>query len=229
MLVALALGALAGAAADVRAADRMAELAGEYRLNERDVASGFLLEPDGRYEFFLMVGSVDEIDRGRWRIDKDHVVLTTDVPSDPPSLVFVRSSRVAEPGMHLVFEGDKGRLMAQIADARILKDSMQRGFNHRDGSTLHRVDVQPPFDRLVIYLLGGFRKYPVVEHRPTDPGHNHFVFRAHVGDYAHVRFDKTRLSIGRGDDGLELTMQVRGQEHPTVYYRVRAEAEPPAK
>lgn len=155
--------------------------------------------------------------------------MTTEVPGDPPSLVFVRSSRVAEPGMHLMFEGEKGRQMARIAQARILKDSMQQYFNYRDGATVHRVDVEPPFDRLVIYLPGFFRKYPVVEHRPRDPAHNHFVFKAHVSDYAHVRFDKTRLSVGRGDDGLELSLQVPGQVHPRVYHRVRAEAKTTAK
>jgi hypothetical protein len=53
-------------------------LAGRYRLHDGpDVASELLLRPNGKFEYFLMAGSLDEQARGSWRVNGGVLRLTT--------------------------------------------------------------------------------------------------------------------------------------------------------
>jgi hypothetical protein len=59
--------------------------AGTYRLvGEQDVASGFQLWKDGRFEYFLSGGALDEQARGRWRVAGGALILTTEPKPAPP-------------------------------------------------------------------------------------------------------------------------------------------------
>ncbi len=60
--------------------------AGNYRLvGEPDVASGLRLQPDGRFQYFLSAGALDERAEGRWTSDGGRVALVT-VPKPVPPL-----------------------------------------------------------------------------------------------------------------------------------------------
>lgn len=64
---------------------------GSYRLvGEQDVASGLVLWPDGRFEYFLSAGALDEHSEGRWSAAGGVVTLVTDPKPVPP--VFKPSS-----------------------------------------------------------------------------------------------------------------------------------------
>ncbi len=53
--------------------------AGTYRLvGEHDVASGLRLQADGRFQYFLMAGALDEMAEGRWSVAGGMVTLTTE-------------------------------------------------------------------------------------------------------------------------------------------------------
>jgi len=72
--------ALAGAA---QAAERSP--AGTYRLTgEPDVASRLRLGADGRFDYFLVAGALDERVRGRWRSAGRAVTLITEPKPVPP-------------------------------------------------------------------------------------------------------------------------------------------------
>ena len=61
-------------------------LAGHYRLHEGpDVASELVLKPDGKFEYFLMAGSLDEQSQGTWRADGKSLRLTT-LPKPVPAV-----------------------------------------------------------------------------------------------------------------------------------------------
>jgi hypothetical protein len=77
LLLLLALGS--GAAAKERSP------AGDYRLvGEQDVASGLRLKPDGRFQYFLSAGALDEQAEGRWSSADARVVLVTEPKPVPP-------------------------------------------------------------------------------------------------------------------------------------------------
>jgi hypothetical protein len=59
--------------------------AGDYRLaGEQDVASGLRLQPDGRFQYFLIAGALDEQAEGRWSAAGNAVTLVTEPKPVPP-------------------------------------------------------------------------------------------------------------------------------------------------
>lgn len=71
------------AGAESTAAERSP--AGTYRLvGEQDVASGLRLQSDGRFQYFLSAGALDEQARGRWRVSGRVLTLTTEPAPVPP-------------------------------------------------------------------------------------------------------------------------------------------------
>lgn len=77
---------LAGAGpADAGPADAERGPAGTYRLvGEQDVASGLRLQRDGRFQYFLSAGALDEHSQGQWRSAGGVVTLTTEPKPVPP-------------------------------------------------------------------------------------------------------------------------------------------------
>jgi hypothetical protein len=66
--------------------------AGSYRLvGEQDIASGLVLWPEGRFEYFLSGGALDEHSEGRWSAAGGIVTMVTE-PKPVPA-VFTPSSK----------------------------------------------------------------------------------------------------------------------------------------
>ena len=60
-------------------------IAGRYRLHDGpDVASELVLKPDGKFEYFLMAGSLDEQSQGTWKVDGTTLRLNT-LPKPVPA------------------------------------------------------------------------------------------------------------------------------------------------
>jgi len=77
--------ALALVAAPASAQD--SPFVGEYRLAEGpDVGGGLLIRNDGRFQYMLAAGALDERAEGRWVARGDLVCLTTDPKPVPPAM-----------------------------------------------------------------------------------------------------------------------------------------------
>ncbi len=63
-------------------------LAGTYNASEPDVAAHLRLQPDGRFEYALRYGTIDETSQGSWTAENGTVVLTSD-PVTPPAFDLV--------------------------------------------------------------------------------------------------------------------------------------------
>lgn len=60
---------------------------GEYSLAEGpDVGGGLLIRNDGRFQYMLAAGALDERAEGRWETRNDTICLTTDPKPVPPAL-----------------------------------------------------------------------------------------------------------------------------------------------
>ena len=71
--------------------------AGSYRLvGEQDVASGLRLRPDGRFQYFLSAGALDEQAEGRWSAAGRVVTLSTEPKPVPPLFRPAASATTAE-------------------------------------------------------------------------------------------------------------------------------------
>lgn len=191
-------------------------VAGEYLLQGvMETASGFRLSNDGTYKFFLIYGSVDEYDVGKWEIEGGSVVLHSTASSADPEIRLVRSSRVSFPGAIVSFEGDNS-LMALFSTDVVLHSngkSVRSNAIHEN----HRQwkDVAAPIQKISVSLLGALRTYRTFEFEPRSRSHNNFVFQAILGNYGFVRFNGTQLVIGR--DELILKMP----DIPTLFRYVR--------
>jgi hypothetical protein len=196
-------------------------LAGDYMLQGvMETASGLRLSPDGSYRFFLMVGSVDEIDQGRWRVENSNVVLQSNATPQSPTFTFLRSSKEAEAPAKVSFEGPDAQKAAALAQVEFSVNGLSVSARKLRSASLEADSFDVPISKVSLSYLGAMRSYPVVEHHPKDPGHNHFVFNAVLGNYGFVRFDKLGLAI----DGDTLGMKPPGANREFRYAKVKAKA-----
>jgi hypothetical protein len=90
-------------------------LAGRYRLHDGpDVASELILRPNGKFEYFLMAGSLGEQAQGSWRVDGGALRLTT-IPKPVPA-VFSRgpASSTTDGPLVLHVTNPAGRGLASV-------------------------------------------------------------------------------------------------------------------
>ena len=78
---------LAAALIAAPAAAQDSPFVGEYSLAEGpDVGGGLLIRNDGRFQYMLAAGALDERAEGRWDVRGDAICLTTDPKPTPPEL-----------------------------------------------------------------------------------------------------------------------------------------------
>jgi len=129
-------------------------LAGHYRAAEgHELAAEIILAPDGRFEYQLAYGALDETASGHWRADGNRACLTTDPRPVPPEFVRQPPGDAAGPTVMVTMEG---RGIAGI-DFRIGFDSGDPvdGYTQYDGWQLppeeHRIprwiEVADPIHR----------------------------------------------------------------------------------
>lgn len=112
--------------------------AGTYRLvGEQDVASGLRLRPDGRFQYFLSAGALDERSEGRWRSDGGAVILTTEPKPVPPVFQTGASARVQGAPLRVKVSSPDGGGIAGV-DLRIGFDEGEpvEDYTQEDGWTL---------------------------------------------------------------------------------------------
>lgn len=90
-------------------------LAGDYRLvGMREAAGGLRLGADGRFQYGFTTGALDEQAEGRWQLQGNRILLTTEPEPRPPSWAIVS----AEPGdpklFALLLEGPNGQPIQNI-------------------------------------------------------------------------------------------------------------------
>lgn len=59
---------------------------GKYLHSEMELAAGLWLKADGTFEYFLTVGSLDEVAKGRWTATGDRIALINDPVPVPPTI-----------------------------------------------------------------------------------------------------------------------------------------------
>jgi hypothetical protein len=183
----------------------------------QESASGLRLSTDGSYRFFLMVGSVDEIDQGRWRIENANVVLESTATPQAPTFTFLRSSKEPGAAAKVSFEGPDAQKAAALAQVDFTVNGLSVPARRTRSGNLEADSFDMPISKVSLSYLGAMRNYPVVEHSPKDSSHNHFVFGATLGNYSFVRFDKLSLAI----DGDSLRMKPPGIGREFRYAKVK--------
>ena len=161
----------------------------------REAASALSFSANGKYKFRFMAGSVDEVDEGTWRIKNSKIRLNSTRSSLAPSFAFVRSNVDAVPGIKISFVGPDARNVAKVADVRIVVNGVTDFANKIGNGSRETFNAWPPVERISLSFVGMLRSYSVFEYRPTDPTHNHFVFRSTLGNFGAVRFKELTLTV----------------------------------
>jgi hypothetical protein len=120
--------------------------AGEYRLTgEQDVASGLRLQPDGRFQYFLIAGALDERAEGRWKAAGGVVTLTTEPRPVPPLFELSSTARTRAAPLRIKVGWRGGRGIAGV-DLRIGLDDgiVLDGYTQEDGWSLPQVERRKP-------------------------------------------------------------------------------------
>ncbi|WP_217424986.1 hypothetical protein, partial [Magnetospirillum sp. LM-5] len=172
------------------------DLVGEYRLvGEQDAASAISLRPDGRYKLFMMMGTVDEIDEGRWRVVGSEVRLGSTTPVRDPQYALVKSDKIDFPGVVVEFEGAGGKAPYYTSVNLHTSTAVIRA-NEGGHNYMRSRQASAPIEKISLQPIGVLRRYLTSEFPVTDPSHNHFVFHAEIGNYGYAPMDKSRVQIG---------------------------------
>jgi hypothetical protein len=187
--------------------------AGRYRLTgEQDVASQLVLHRDGRFDYRLAAGALDERSRGYWRRVGKEVRLTTEPKPVPPVFALQDETRGAGPFRVRVVWPD-GRGIAGV-DLRVGFDRGEAvaGYTQEEGWSLPAHEARTPrWVELAVAMHGlASLRFDVDVARA-----NALTFQLVPNDLGLVDFQDLRLDVGRG----RLVMHRHGGR--LVYVRVR--------
>jgi hypothetical protein len=122
------------------------DLPGQYRLvGEPDTASSLVLRPDGRFEYFLAAGALDEEARGRWSVEGGRLVLVTEPRPMPPVFVQAPSSRTGAAPLQIVVRWPGGGGIAGV-DLRVGFDAGEPvvAYTQEEGWSLPKEENRTP-------------------------------------------------------------------------------------
>ncbi|HEU0097965.1 MAG TPA: hypothetical protein VFQ67_04240 [Allosphingosinicella sp.] len=120
--------------------------AGDYRLvGEQDVASGLRLRPDGRFQYFLAAGALDERAEGRWSAADGVAVLVTEPSPVAPAFERMPSAKTREAPLSVKVTAPGGEGIAGV-DLRIGLDGgvVLDAYTQEDGWSLPAAESRTP-------------------------------------------------------------------------------------
>ena len=137
-LVGLSLSAVAipsSGVAGQTAQPSASQLVGTYDGHQMEMAVGLELRADGRFDYGLSYGALDESASGTWSVDGDRVLLTS-APVTAPRFTLLEQRPTSDAKMHLVLDLPKG-WTRQYFDAEIgLADGRFAGGQLSDDSDM---------------------------------------------------------------------------------------------
>lgn len=128
------------------AAAQHSTFVGDYRLAEGpDVGGGLRVGADGRFQYFLVAGALDERAEGRWETRGNRICLTTDPKPVPPVMEKAPPLPIDGVVPTLLVTWPNGRGVAGV-DFRIGFDSGDtiEGYTQSDGWTMPADDRRVP-------------------------------------------------------------------------------------
>jgi hypothetical protein len=173
-------------------------LAGTYDGGQMEVAAQLLLKPDGRFQYELAYGALDETAEGTWAFHDGAVFLTTIPAAVPPRFVVVSDTPDPRGGLSVKFtkvlvEGMRQRVLLlyvpnpksdQVADEADVND---------DGS------VTIPAGKHPISFIPEIPVYPTLPAPiPLSAGGHRFLLRFEPHDIGKADFRSAPLAIQDG-------------------------------
>jgi hypothetical protein len=173
------------------------KLVGVYDGHQMEMAVGIELKADGRFEYGLSYGAMDEQAAGRWSLSDGKVVLTSD-PVTTPRFTLVGQKPAPAGTFEISLDTPKG-LTAQLFDGMYVTAKGQGGQEQLkdDEPRVWVIDkADPPVKAMVVLPMFELRSDPVT----IDPAKGYSLrFRFEPNDLGKVDFHGTALTIENGD------------------------------
>jgi hypothetical protein len=192
------MGAKVLVAALLLAATAAPSPAGHYRLRGvQDAASELVLRADGRFDYALAYGALDEEATGRWRRAGNHVLLTTLPKPVPPAFTPGKAAHNADAPFALHVTSPDGHGIPGI-DFRIEFDSgepLEDYINNDEGWSLSAAETRRPVAvtlSVPIYALASPR-FPIDLAKAND-----LTFILTPNDMGRIDFEQFPLDIAPG-------------------------------
>ena len=175
---------LAAAAASLPAPAQ--KLVGVYDGHQMEMAVGLELKADGRFEYGLSYGAIDEQAAGRWTVSGGKLLLTSD-PVKAPRFTFVGQKPAAAGSLEISLDVPKG-MSAQYFDGMYItaKNHGDREQLRDDGLRSWPIDkADPPIKAAVALPMFELHSDPVT----IDPANGYSLqFRFEPNDLGKVDF-----------------------------------------
>ena len=187
---------MTAAAVATAAAPNAATFVGEYDGHQMEMAVGLKLEADGRFQYGLSYGALDEEAEGRWSLAADSVLLTSD-PITKAKFVLVAQKQAKRGVLHITLKCP-GQLSPQLFDAAVTLASgqMTGGQLTDEGLSLPVTNGDPVINVRLFFPMFELRGDPVLI--DAKKGYD-FSFRFEPHDLGKVDFQSTPLKIENGE------------------------------
>jgi hypothetical protein len=172
-------------------------LVGVYDGHQMEMAVGIELKADGRFEYGLSYGALDEQAAGRWTLSDGKVVLTSD-PVTAPRFILVSQKPAPAGTFEIALDVPKG-MSAQYFEGMFVtaKGHGDQEQLRDDGPRSWVIDkADPPIKAMVALQMFELHGDPVA----IDPAKGYSLrFRFEPNDLGKVDFRGTALTIDKGD------------------------------
>jgi hypothetical protein len=195
MLATLAMAIAVPASAQDRAA-----LVGVYDGHQTEMGAQLSLSADGRFEYGLVYGALDEAGQGNWVVKDGRVLLTSD-PVTPPRFVFTGQKPTPDETLRLSLETPKG-MSAQYFNVVLISAAGAVTYHqlNEDGLSLPLDSTDLPVVAQLLLPIFERASGPV----KIDPAKGYWLsFRFEPNDIGKADFRETALTIDKGDLVLE--------------------------
>jgi hypothetical protein len=166
-----------------------------YRLvGEPDVASWLILHPDGRFDYMLSAGALDEQAQGRWSSDGKTVHITTDPKPKPALFSAGAAERHAGAPFTIKVVWPDNRGLAGVHFRLTFDDGVPiDGYTQEDGWSLDPADKRTP--RSITFAVPMFQlQSPAFAIRTENA--NSLIFVLTPNDLGTVDFENLPLTVG---------------------------------
>ncbi|MBA3896253.1 MAG: hypothetical protein H0X36_03770 [Sphingomonadaceae bacterium] len=195
-MLALLLIPSAAAATAPASGSHPASLVGDYDGHQMEMGAELRLDADGRFQYGLAYGALDEEAEGTWVAAGDRVILTSD-PVKAPRFVLVTQRRGPAGTLRIALDAPK-QMLLQYFDA-IVERASGRSDGEQfadDGLSLPVDPHDPPVRVRLVMQLYDLRSDPV----PVDAAKGYALsFRFEPNDLGKVDFRGTSLRIENGE------------------------------
>lgn len=176
-----------------------ASLAGTYDGRQMELAAALVLSDDGRFEYYLSYGALDEMAAGTWTVENDAVVLDSD-PVTAPVFALVESDKGHGDRFEIALEVPQGLPVQLFSAAVVFADGTGEAGDFRQDSL--RFAVARGQKVTAIHL--GFPAFDVASGPIEVPdGVRAMRFRFVPNDLGKVAFDHYALPVAGGTLRME--------------------------